>query len=146
MSSSSDSSPPKSVKSDTKSKTTPPALIPRRRTYAQVAFNLQPAPPGPKPVNDPNSFVPTDSEAARLNKHDSTESKDDSSAQLTTPKYARRLIPRKYIPMDEIDEDFNEEEWMKKAYGEGVRFVDLLDEQIPEGWILIDGTLSLHAN
>jgi len=48
--------------------------------------------------------------------------------------------------MDEIDEDFNEEEWMKKAYGEGVRFVDLLDEQIPEGWILIDGTLSLHAN
>jgi hypothetical protein len=36
---------------------------------------------------------------------------------------------------------------MKKSYGEDVRFVDLLDEEIPEGWILIDGTLlSLHAN
>jgi hypothetical protein len=35
--------------------------------------------------------------------------------------------------MDEVDENFNEEEWMKRSYGEDVRFVDLLDEEIPEG-------------
>ena len=49
--------------------------------------------------------------------------------------------------MDEIDENFNKAEWMKKSYGEGVRIVDLLDEVIPEGWVLIEGALlSLHAN
>jgi hypothetical protein len=116
-----------------------------RRSYAEVAFNYKSD--RPEPVTASNWFVPTDSEAARIKKQDSTESKDDSAAQPTARAYYRRLIPRKYIPMDEIDENFNKEEWMKKAYGEGVRFVDLLDEEIPEGWILIDGTLlSLHGN
>jgi hypothetical protein len=101
----------------------------------------------PEPVTASNWFVPTDSEAARIKEQDSTESKDDSAAQPTACAYYRRLIPRKYIPMDEVDENFNEEEWMKKSYGKDVRFADLLDEEIPESWILIDGTLlSLHAN
>ena len=142
MSSSSDPSPAKSVKSDTKSE--PPPALPRR-SYAEVFFNYQVD--RPEPVTPSNWFVPTDSEAARINKQDSTESKDDSAVQLTARTYTRRLIPRKYIPMDEIDENFNKQEWMKKSYGEDVRIVDLLDEEIPEGWILIDGTLlSLHAN
>ena len=41
--------------------------------------------------------------------------------------------------MDEIDENFNKEEWMTKLYGEGVRFIDIDDEIIPEGWVLIEG-------
>ena len=49
--------------------------------------------------------------------------------------------------MDAIDEDVDEQEWMKRLYGEDVRIVDLLDEVIPDGWVLIEGTLlSLHAN
>ena len=136
MSSSSDSSPAKSVKSDTKSETPPPALP--RRSYAEVFFNYKSD--RLEPVTASNWFVPTDSEAARL-KQDSTESKDDSPAQPTARAYTRRLIPRKYIPADEIDENFNKEEWMKRLYGEDVRIVDeaeIDDEIIPEGWILID--------
>src|SRR5271155_3907313 len=93
MSSSSDSSPAKSVKSDTKSETPPPALP--RRSYAEVFFNYKSD--RLEPVTASNWFVPTDSEAARL-KQDSTESKDDSPAQPTARAYTRRLIPRKYIP------------------------------------------------
>ena len=52
--------------------------------------------------------------------------------------YTRRLIPRKYISMDAIDENFDEQEWMKKLYGQDIRFVDSIDE-VPEGWILVDG-------
>jgi hypothetical protein len=48
------------------------------------------------------------------------------------------LIPRKYIPIDALDENFKEEEWMKRLYGEDIRFVDCIDE-VPEGWILVDG-------
>jgi len=40
--------------------------------------------------------------------------------------------------MDAIDENFNEEEWMKRLYGEDVRIADSLDE-LPDGWILIEG-------
>jgi hypothetical protein len=40
--------------------------------------------------------------------------------------------------MDAIDENFNEQEWMKKLYGEDIRIVDSIDE-IPDGWILIEG-------
>ena len=119
-----------------------------RRSYAEVAFKSKSDDSDrPKPVTASNGFVPTDSEAARIKKQDSTESKDDSAAQPTARSYTQRLIPRKYIPMDEIDENFNKAEWMKKSYGEGVRIVDLLDEVIPEGWVLIEGALlSLHAN
>ena len=39
--------------------------------------------------------------------------------------------------MDAIDENFNEQEWMKKLYGEDVRIVDSIDE-VPEGWILVE--------
>ena len=40
--------------------------------------------------------------------------------------------------MDAIDENFNEQEWMKRLYGEDVHIVNSIDE-IPEGWILVEG-------
>ena len=138
MSSSSDSSPAKSVKSDTKSETPPPALP--RRSYAEVFFNYKSD--RLEPVTASNWFVPTDSEAARLNKQDSNQGSTDSTAQKPAAGvYVQRLIPKKSIPIDAFDENFNEEEWMKKLYGEDVRIIDSVEE-IPEGWILVLGTHS----
>ena len=53
------------------------------------------------------------------------------------PGYTRRLIKKKYCPPEMWDVNFDEEEWIKKAYGENVIVVDLFD--VPDGWILIDG-------
>ena len=63
----------------------------------------------------------------------------DSDTKSEPRVYTRRLTPRKYIPADEIDGNFNKEEWMKKLYGEHVRFEDPLEVEVPEGWVLIDG-------
>ena len=46
--------------------------------------------------------------------------------------------------MDAIDENFNEQEWMKRLYGEDVRIVDSIDE-VPEGWILVEGNFPTHG-
>ena len=56
------------------------------------------------------------------------------------PGYTRRLIKKKYAPPEMWDIDFDEQEWMKKAYGEKVIVVDMND--VPDGWILVDGTSS----
>ena len=40
------------------------------------------------------------------------------------------------------DVNFDEEEWMKKAYGEKVIVVDMDD--VPDGWILVDGMSCLN--
>jgi hypothetical protein len=138
MSSSSDSSPAKSVKSHTKSETPPAAYDPP--LYAEVCFNYRSV--RAEPVTPSNWFVPTDSEAARLNKQDSNQGSTDSTAQKPAAGvYVQRLIPKKSIPIDAFDENFNEQEWMKRLYGEDVRIIDSV-EQIPEGWILV---LGIHS-
>jgi hypothetical protein len=38
------------------------------------------------------------------------------------------------------DLNFDEQEWMKKAYGERVIVVDMVN--VPDGWILVDGNSS----
>ena len=60
------------------------------------------------------------------------------------PGYTRRLIKKKYAPPEVWDVNFDEQEWMKKAYGERVIIVDMEDD-IPDGWILVDG-MSIAAN
>jgi hypothetical protein len=56
------------------------------------------------------------------------------------PGYTRRLIKKKYAPPEMWDVDFDEQEWMKKAYGEKVIIVDM--DYVPDGWILVDGMSS----
>ena len=56
------------------------------------------------------------------------------------PGYTRRLIKKKYAPPEMWDLDFDEQEWMKKAYGEKVIIVDM--NNVPDGWILVDGMSS----
>lgn len=41
------------------------------------------------------------------------------------------------ISLDEIDADFDEDEWIKKAYGENVEIVDM--RNVPKGWVLVHG-------
>jgi hypothetical protein len=61
------------------------------------------------------------------------------------PGYTRRLIRMIRIPLDEIDEDFDEAAWNKKVYGPDVIVVDM--RNVPKGWVLVDGNipaLSVH--
>lgn len=128
MSSSSDSLP---VKYETSSTST-------RRTYAQVVSNSSAA---SKPS------LPSESdENATSASEGSQENSSPQSPEPATRKYTRRLIPRKYIPMDDYDENFNKEEWRKRLYGEDVRIVDSVDEDVPEGWILVEGNFLPHSS
>ena len=48
------------------------------------------------------------------------------------------------VPLDEVDEDFDEDAWNKKAYGPDVIVVDI--RNVPHSWVLVDGnTLALSA-
>jgi hypothetical protein len=68
----------------------------------------------------------------------SPESHDsDDELYPLRPGYTRRLIKKKYPPPEMWDVDFDEQEWIKKAYGDKVIVVDMVD--VPDGWILIDG-------
>ena len=58
-------------------------------------------------------------------------------ANSDPPIYTRRLIPMKYIPVDEIDENFDEDSWFRKLYGPDILVVATCG--LPEGWILVDG-------
>jgi len=53
------------------------------------------------------------------------------------PGYTRRLIRMVRVPLDEVDEDFDEDAWNKKAYGPDVIVVDI--RNVPDGWVLVDG-------
>ena len=59
------------------------------------------------------------------------------------PGYTRKLIKKKYPPPEMWDMNFDEQEWMKKAYGEKVIIVDM--DVVPDGWILIDGMSSQNS-
>ena len=62
---------------------------------------------------------------------------EESSKNINSIIYTRRLIPMKYIPAEEIDENFDEQIWFKKLYGPDIIVVSTFG--IPEGWILVDG-------
>jgi hypothetical protein len=51
--------------------------------------------------------------------------------------YTRRLIRMVHIPLDEIDEDFDEDAWNRKVYGPNVEIVDM--RNVPKGWVLVHG-------
>ena len=59
------------------------------------------------------------------------------SKTVNPPVYTRRLIPMKYIPVDEIDENFDEQAWFKKLYGPDI--IVVATSGLPRGWILVDG-------
>jgi len=68
--------------------------------------------------------------------HDATQIAE-SSENINAPIYTRRLIPMKYVPLNEIDENFDEKAWFKKLYGPDIIVVSTFG--LPEGWILVDG-------
>ena len=41
------------------------------------------------------------------------------------------------IPLDEIDEGFDEDAWNKKVYGLNIEIVEM--RKVPDGWILEHG-------
>ena len=43
----------------------------------------------------------------------------------------------KYIPAEEIDENFDEQAWFKKLYGPDI--IVVATSGLPRGWILVDG-------
>ena len=76
-------------------------------------------------------------ESPSLNQESIEEDYSDYSDPWPKPKpgYTRRLIRMIHIPLDEIDEDFDEDAWNKKVYGPNVEVVDM--RNIPKGWILV---------
>jgi hypothetical protein len=54
--------------------------------------------------------------------------------------YTRRLIPMVRIPLDEIDDHFDEDAFNKKSYP-NVEIVDM--HNVPKGWVLVNGIPSL---
>jgi len=51
------------------------------------------------------------------------------------PGYTRRLIPRVRVSLEDIDENFDEAAFFKKAYP-NFEIVDF--HNVPEGWILVN--------
>jgi hypothetical protein len=78
-------------------------------------------------VDGPNQQTPTSSNKA-------SKSKQDHGHK---PKYTRRLVPRKYAEPWEVGENFDEEKWYKKAYGEDL--IVLPSAGVPQGWIFVLG-------
>ena len=52
------------------------------------------------------------------------------------PGYTRRLIPKVRISLEDIEENFDEVAFYKKAYP-NLQIVDV--RNVPEGWILVNG-------
>jgi hypothetical protein len=76
---------------------------------------------------DRNKHTPTSSNEAPTHKNDPGDE----------PQYTRRLIPKIYAQPWEVGENFDQEEWYRKTYGEDV--IALPSLGLPEGWILILG-------
>ena len=74
----------------------------------------------------------------------STKGKQAESPKGNEPVYTRKLIPRVYIDPWEIDKNFDEEAWDKKAYGPDVIIVQ--KTEVPDGWIMVDGKPSLFPS
>ena len=60
--------------------------------------------------------------------------------------YTRRLVKIIPVSIEDIDEDFDEDEFIKGCYGSDIEIVS--KHGIPPGWILVDGTfeISLDTN
>jgi len=56
----------------------------------------------------------------RMAASSSTGGHGKESTRASEPVYTRKLIPRIYIDPFEIDKNFDEEAWYKKAYGPDV--------------------------
>ena len=52
------------------------------------------------------------------------------------PGYTRRLIPMVRVSLEEIDENFDQEAFFKKAYP-NLEIVDI--HNVPKGWVLVNG-------
>jgi len=52
------------------------------------------------------------------------------------PGYTRRLIPMVRISLEEIDDTFDEDAFIKQAY-QNVEIVDMCN--VPKGWVLVNG-------
>ena len=52
------------------------------------------------------------------------------------PGYTRRLIPTVRVSLEEIDNNFDEDAFIKKVY-RNVEIVDM--HNVPKGWVLVNG-------
>ena len=79
-----------------------------------------------------NSRIPTPSTSQES-------SEEEYSGLWPDPKpgYTRRLISMIRIPIDQINENFDQDAWNKKVYGPDIIVVDM--RAVPEGWVLVDG-------
>jgi len=94
----------------------------------------------PKPNNGANSGDTKKSldEIKESTEEESTEDYvDDDPWYPYRDGYTRKVIRRKYMSWDDYDENFDENAWHKKAYGENVIVLDT--HGVPDGWILVDG-------
>jgi hypothetical protein len=122
---------------------TPSLADPSAKKVDELGKNEKPDKGTAKSSNIP-SGPSTESEASTAHVESSSPESDFSDDEPgLRPGYTRRLIKKKYCPPEMWDVNFDEEEWIKKAYGENVIVVDLYD--VPDGWILVDG-ISCHNN
>lgn len=56
--------------------------------------------------------------------------------------YTRRLVKIIPVSMEDMDENFDEDDWIKGCCGPDIKIV--AKHGIPHGWVLIDGTLKYH--
>lgn len=54
------------------------------------------------------------------------------------PGYTRRLIPMIRVSLEEIDDNFDEDAFIKKVY-RNVEIVDM--HNVPKGWVLVNGII-----
>ena len=96
------------------------------------------------PAKNPNplsgSGAESEASAAQVESPSSEPDFFDEPLYPLRPGYTRRLIKKIYPPPEMWDLNFDEQEWMKKAYGERVIVVDMVN--VPDGWILVDGNSS----
>ena len=68
---------------------------------------------------------------------DSSEPTSPLASNPNPPVYTTRLIRKIAIPADEVDENFDENEWYRKVYGPDI--IVITHKGVPNGWVLVDG-------
>jgi hypothetical protein len=86
---------------------------------------------------NPHLFQLTDQQESNIISETSLEPIAKSSDNTKRPVYTRWLVPTKYVPIDELSDDFDVQAWFQKFYGPDIVVVSTCG--VPDGWVLIDG-------
>ena len=84
-------------------------------------------------ISTPESDLPSRQESKFSNENLANE----FLVNIKHPVCAGRLIPMKYLPVEEIDENFDEQAWIKKLYSPDIIVASTFG--LPQGRILVDG-------